>query len=89
MLGAANNSVDRLGSVCYNVFTVKEKKQTMIEMRPGVNEFEAIVVMEKLRVKGVTNATLIPGNGCIWAQYGMINEYYIFSKGLLVDIQID
>jgi len=61
----------------------------MIEIRSGVNEFEAIVVMEKLMNKGVTSATLNPGNDCVWAQYGMINEYYIFSKGLLVDIQID
>ena len=61
----------------------------MIEVRPGVNEFEAIVVMENLKKKGVTHAVLTPGNNCVWAYYGVINEYYIFSKGLLVDIQID
>ena len=61
----------------------------MIEVRPGVNEFEAIVVMERLQKKGVTHAVLTPGNNCVWAYYGVINEYYIFSKGLLVDIQID
>ncbi len=61
----------------------------MIEVRPGVNEFEAIVVMEKLKERGVTHATLTPGNDCVWAYYGVINEYYIFRNGLLVDIQID
>ena len=61
----------------------------MIEVRPGVNEFEAIVVMDHLQKKGVTHAVLTPGNDCVWAYYGVINEYYIFSKGLLVDIQID
>lgn len=61
----------------------------MIEVRPGVNELEAIVVMDRLQKKGVHHAVLTPGNNCVWAYYGQINEYYIFSKGLLVDIQID
>jgi hypothetical protein len=61
----------------------------MIEVRPGVNELEALVVMDQLERKGIRHATLTPGNDCVWAYYGMINEYYIFDKGRLVDIQID
>ena len=65
----------------------------MIEVRAGVNELEAIVVMDHLQKKGVTYAVLMPGNDCVWVARGSancpINEYYIFSKGLLVDIQID
>jgi len=32
---------------------------------------------------------LTKGNDCICAYYGFINEYYIFSQGHLVDIQVD
>jgi hypothetical protein len=48
-----------------------------------------MVVAEHLEKRGVTHYTLTQGNDCIWAYYGQINEYYIFSKGQLVDIQID
>jgi hypothetical protein len=48
-----------------------------------------MVVAERLKEKGVTHYTLTQGNGCIWAYYGVINEYYIFKEGHLVDIQID
>lgn len=61
----------------------------MIDVRPGVNPLEAIVVMDDLQNKGITHATLTPGNQCVWAYWGNQNWYYIFSKGLLVDIQID
>lgn len=61
----------------------------MIEVRPGVNELEAIVVMDQLAKKGIKHATLTPGNDCVWAYYGVINEYYIFREGRLVDVQID
>jgi hypothetical protein len=61
----------------------------MIRIDPNLNELEVLVVAEHLKNKGVESYTLLPGNRCIWATYGLINEYYIFSKGLLVDIQID
>jgi len=48
-----------------------------------------MVVADRLEKQGVKSYTLLPGNRCIWATHGLINEYYIFSKGLLVDIQID
>ena len=61
----------------------------MIEVRPGVNEFQAIVVTDDLQKKGITHATLTPGNDCVWAYWGNQNWYYIFRAGRLVDIQID
>lgn len=61
----------------------------MIEVRPGVNEFEAIVVMDDLQKKGIRYATLTPGNDCVWAYWGNQNWYYIFREGRVVDIQID
>ena len=61
----------------------------MISINPNLNELEVMVVAEHLEKRGVTHYTLTQGNDCIWAYYGQINEYYIFSKGQLVDIQID
>ena len=61
----------------------------MIEVRPGVNVLEAIVVIDKLQKQGVTHAVLRPGNDCVWAYWGNQNWYYIFRQGRLVDIQID
>jgi hypothetical protein len=61
----------------------------MIEVRPGVNELEAIVVIDDLQKKGIRYATLTPGNDCVWAYWGNQNWYYIFRGGRLVDIQID
>ena len=61
----------------------------MNKIDPTLNPLEVIVVTEALAKKGVTHYTLAPGNDCIWASYNAVNEYYIFSKGLLVDIQVD
>ena len=65
----------------------------MIEVREGVNPFELIVVMDKLKERGTKWATVMPGNGCVWVASGSsscpINEYFIFNSGKLVDIQID
>ena len=61
----------------------------MIRIDPSLNEFEVMIVAEKLKAAGVEHYTLTKGNGCIWAYYGVINEYYIFKDGHLVDIQID
>ena len=65
----------------------------MIDVREGVNPFELIVVMDKLRERGTQRATVMPGNDCVWVASGSsscpINEYFIFRGGKLVDIQID
>jgi hypothetical protein len=61
----------------------------MISINPTLNELEVMVVADHLENKGIKSYSLLPGNRCIWATYGVINEYYIFSKGQLVDIQID
>lgn len=65
----------------------------MIRVSPGVNEFELIVVMDKLKERGTEWADIRPGNDCVWVSSGSsmvpINEYFIFDKGRLVDIQID
>jgi hypothetical protein len=54
-----------------------------------LNPLEVLVVAEALAKKNITHYTLTQGNDCIWAYYRNINEYYIFSQGLLVDIQTD
>lgn len=61
----------------------------MVTIDPTLNELEVIIVAERLKDKGVEHYTLTKGNNCIWAYYGVINEYYIFREGKLVDIQID
>ena len=61
----------------------------MITISPTLNPLEVLVVTEHLEKKGVESYTLTQGNDCIWAYYGVINEYYIFKAGHLVDIQID
>ena len=61
----------------------------MVTIDPTLNELEVIIVAERLKNKGVEHYTLTKGNNCIWAYYGVINEYYIFREGKLVDIQID
>lgn len=61
----------------------------MISIDPTLNELEVLVVADHLEKKGVKSYTLTQGNDCIWAYYGRINEYYIFSQGRLVDVQID
>lgn len=64
-----------------------------ITVRPGINEFELIVVLDKLKERGTEYATVMPGNGCVWVASGSasvpINEYFIFNQGKLVDVQID
>jgi hypothetical protein len=73
--------VDRLVKPCYNAY--------MNKIDPALNPLEVLVVTEALAKKGITHYSLLPGNDCIWASYNTINEYYIFSQGLLVDVQID
>jgi hypothetical protein len=58
-----------------------------------LNEFELIIVMDKLKERGTTWAEIRPGNKCVWVSTGSssvpINEYFIFNQGKLVDIQVD
>jgi hypothetical protein len=65
----------------------------MINVRPGINEFELIVVLDYLKERGTEWADIMPGNDCVWVSTGSasvpINEYFIFRQGRLVDIQID
>ena len=61
----------------------------MIRIDPRLNEFEVLQVAEHMKKHGVESYTLTPGNKCIWAYYGRINEYYIFRDGHIVDIQVD
>jgi hypothetical protein len=61
----------------------------MIHIDPTLNPLEVMVVAEQLEKSGVKDYTLARGNNCIWAYYGVINQYYIFRDGNLVDIQID
>lgn len=61
----------------------------MINIDSRLNELEVLLVAEHYKNRGVNHYTLIPGNDCIWAYYGQINEYFIFKDGKLVDIQID
>jgi len=61
----------------------------MVSIDPSLNEFEVLQVADHLERKGVKSYTLTQGNACIWAYYGVINEYYIFRDGEIADIQID
>lgn len=54
-----------------------------------MNEFETIQVIEHLRQQGITDYTMRPGNNCIWVTHGVVNSYYIFNNGRLVDVQVD
>jgi mannose-6-phosphate isomerase-like protein (cupin superfamily) len=56
---------------------------------PAVNEFEALIVIDDLRKKGVTHADMRPGNRCVWVSHSQLETYYIFRDGKLIDIQID
>lgn len=55
-----------------------------------MNEFQMIQVMDDLKAKGITRYTMRPGNECIWVTFNSIIDcYYIFNAGELVDIQFD
>ena len=60
-------------------------KKVGIEM----NEFEVILVHEDLHRKGIKDYTMRPGNDCIWVSYGLVDCYYIFREGRIVDVQYD
>ena len=54
-----------------------------------MNEFEVILVRDDLAKKDIQNYEMRPGNDCIWVSYGLVDCYYIFRGGRIVDIQID
>jgi hypothetical protein len=54
-----------------------------------MNEFQVILVTDDLQKRGIQNYTMRPGNDCIWVSYGLVECYYIFHKGQIVDIQVD
>ena len=58
-----------------------------------INEFDRILVMDKLEELGIKDYTLLPGNDCVWVTYYRrgfaMNDYYIIRKGKIVDIISD
>ena len=76
-----------------NSSATRSRGINMISVLPGINEFELVVVMDRLQARGTKWATIQPGNDCVWVSTGSsscpVNEYWIFSKGHLVDIQVD
>lgn len=54
-----------------------------------LNPFEVMLVTADLEKKGIKYYDMRPGNDCIWVNYGLVNCYYIFRDGRIVDIQID
>lgn len=54
-----------------------------------MNEFQMIQVMDDLKRRDIKFYTMRPGNDCIWVSHGMLDCYYIFSDGKIVDIQYD
>lgn len=55
-----------------------------------INEFDRILVMDKLKQQGIENYTMRPGNDCVWVTYYRrgfaMNDYYIIRGGKIVDI---
>ena len=54
-----------------------------------VNSLEAMLVQKDLQDKGIEHYTMRPGNDCVWVSYGLVDCYYIFREGRIVDIQFD
>ena len=54
-----------------------------------LNPFEVILVQADLEKKGIKYYDMRQGNDCIWVNYGLVNCYYIFHNGLIIDIQFD
>ena len=55
----------------------------------NLNSLELLLVLDDLEKKGIKNYDIRPGNECIWVNYGLVNCYYIFRDGKIVDIQVD
>ena len=59
-------------------------------IRPGVNEFEAMLVGKYMEEHHpAAHYTMTPGNNCVWVYFGSQNWYFIFRDGKIVDVQID
>lgn len=54
-----------------------------------LNPSEVIAVQNDLLQHSIKHYTIRPGNNCIWVSYGLVNAYYIFRDGRIVDVQID
>jgi len=54
-----------------------------------LNPIEVMQVQIDLEKKNIKHYSMRRGNDCIWVSYGMIECYYIFRDGKIVDIQID
>ena len=54
-----------------------------------LNPIEAMQVQIDLEKRGVKHYTMQSGNDCIWVTYGLVNCYYIFRNGEIVDVQVD
>ena len=54
-----------------------------------LHPLELETVKISLAQRGIRNATIRPGNRCIWVCYGMVSMYYIFHDHRLTDIQVD
>jgi hypothetical protein len=76
-------------SLSYRTQSLELSRMPNITIHPDLNPLEVILVEEDMAKKGITHYTMTKGNDCIWVYYGPMNLYYIFSKGHLVDIQID
>lgn len=66
----------------------------MISIRDeGINEFELMIVLDKLKQQNVSYASIYRGNDCVWVASGSsscpLNQYFIFREGKLVDVQVD
>ena len=58
-----------------------------------LNEFDLIVVHDRLTKMGINHAEIRPGNDCIWVSTGSssrpINSYWIFRNGQLITVEYD
>ena len=54
-----------------------------------INEFQLIQVMDDMEKRNIKSYSVRPGNNCIWVSYNLIDSYYIFRDGGIVDIQYD
>ena len=47
-------------------------------------------VEHDLRSKGIDHAEMRPGaDNVVWVNYGRVNKYYIFRKGLIAGTEVD
>jgi hypothetical protein len=58
-------------------------------MSQELNSFEVMLVQEDLHRQGIKHYEMRPGNNSIWVSYGLVDMYYIFRDGKIVDVQVD